>query len=181
MAYSSCSGSSIRWVIGCLHKEDFDVAEALSMLRGPDGATHWQIILDHFQGFYKTIASSFEDWKRCLEHGLHKIRCECCSAVPPRYSRTHQWIPIWTHRWKVTSKIPYGWTKFLYHTGSSYDCRSIVELGVTAGGNSSPKGRRARFSTLVDPMNVPMLAPLFEETNHEYSKWNGEVYRIHTI
>ena len=59
--------------------------------------------------------------------------------------------------------IPYGWTKSLCHIGSSYDYRSIVEGGLFVGGISSQTERQACFFAAVDPMNVPMLTPRFEE------------------
>ena len=116
------------------------------MVREPDEAIHWLITMDHFKGFDQIIGYSFEDWKRCLEHGSDNIRLECCidNLGTPQYLRAFQRdTPV--------------------EQASSYDCRSVVEGCLIAGGISSQKGKQACFFTLTHPMNIPMLTPHCEE------------------
>ena len=65
------------------------------------------------------------------------------------------------HVYRLCYKMPYGCTDFIYHVGSSWDCRSIASAGWLAGGTSGNRGRRTCFFTAVDPMNEPRESPSY--------------------
>ena len=51
----------------------------MNYCRSRDGAIHWQMIMEYVEGFKRTTMGwSFEDWKRCPEHGSDKVRFEHC-------------------------------------------------------------------------------------------------------
>ena len=49
-------------------------------------------------------------------------------------------------------KIPYMWSQYLYHVGSSLWMHSIIHSGLIAGGKDTKEGRQAVFFTAVNPM-----------------------------
>ena len=53
------------------------------------------------------------------------------------------------------TKIPNKWTTFLYHNGSSYDHKSMVEGGLVARRISNQQRRQACFFTPVDAIKYP--------------------------
>ena len=55
----------------------------------------------------------------------------------------------------------YGWIDYMYHVGSSFDCRSIARAGLLAGGTSGIRGQTC-FLTAVDPMNELRNIPSHE-------------------
>ena len=50
-------------------------------------------------------------------------------------------------------EIPYKWTEFINHVGSSGGCNSVLRAGFIAGGKDTKEGRQTVFFTAVDPMN----------------------------
>ena len=49
-------------------------------------------------------------------------------------------------------EIPYNWSEYIHHVGSSLDPHSIIQSGLIAGRKNTKKGRQAVFFTAVNPM-----------------------------
>ena len=61
-------------------------------------------------------------------------------------------------------EIPYNWIDYIYHVGSSHDCKYLIRSGLTAGGKDSKKGGQTVLFTAVDPVNEPQKDERHDET-----------------
>ena len=50
---------------------------------------------------------------------------------------------------------PFGWVEYINHVGSSFNCDSITQEGLIAGGKNWKEERRRLFFTAVDPRSEP--------------------------
>ena len=60
---------------------------------------------------------------------------------------------------QINAEIPYGWTDYIYHVGSSGDRRSIVDTDFLAGGTSGNQGRHTCFFIVVDLLSESDVGP----------------------
>ena len=51
-------------------------------------------------------------------------------------------------------KIPYMWSEYLYHVGSSLCMHSIIHAGLIAGGKDAEEGRQTVFFKSVNPIII---------------------------
>ena len=126
----------------------------------------------------KLRCNTAEDSKNCQldslmtgndvwKNGTDKIRIDCCldrirQIQHMRSVQGHSGGQQIDPRLQNTVLIPYGWSDYIYHVGSSFDYRSICEGGLIAGGNGGREGRQTGFFTVVDPMPIAMLPPRYE-------------------
>ena len=138
----------------CQPIKDDDVTEALSSVANNSGS------IPRIR--QKPIGWSFEDWKRCFQHGSGKIRFGCCTdnLGNSQYLRAvqgHSGGANLDAKLQSNIKMPCGRTNISVDLLCDY--WSIAEGCRIAGGISSQKGRPACVFTAVDPM----FTPLFEE------------------
>ena len=50
-------------------------------------------------------------------------------------------------------QIPYRWSEYLYHVGSSLNTHSIIHSGLNAGGTDTKERRQTVFFIALDPVN----------------------------
>ena len=48
--------------------------------------------------------------------------------------------------------IPYNWSRYIYHVGSSLDLHSVIHSRLIAGGKDTRQGRQTVFFTAVNPV-----------------------------
>ena len=61
--------------------------------------------------------------------------------------------------------IHHGWSDYIYYVGSSFDCRSICEGGLIAGGIGVREGRQTRFLRQSIPRNIDAHSSIRTEKN----------------
>ena len=66
--------------------------------------------------------------------------------------------------------IPDGWIEYIYHMGSAFNCKSIIEAGPIAGGKGGNQGRQACFFKAVDQKEEAKI--------HHRTKVNYDWFRI---
>ena len=73
--------------------------------------------------------------------------------------------------------IPYKWKEYLFHRGCSFNCTSILQSGLIAGGRASREGRQTVFFTPLNPFgdNPDEERPSDDFSKprevHYHSKW----------
>ena len=127
-------------------------------LRQDDGAVEWnEIAFSTCKGPFSTEVIRW----RPERQRQRKIAYCLNSQREIRYMRALQGH---SRRARVDRKLqrnvrmPYGWSDYIYHVGSSWDCRSIASAGLLLGGeHMGNRGRQTCFFTAVEShsMNEP--------------------------
>ena len=130
------------------------------LYRETDGAMEWNRVLPMLCRHYSEAPRwTNQEWVDLLRRGTDKKRFQYCLNSD---GFTHYMRAIQGHSGRSNVdpslldnvQIPYRWSEYLYHVGSSLDLHPI-KSGLIAGGKDTKEGRAAVIFTAVNPMTEP--------------------------
>ena len=125
----------------------------------------WENLITYFEGFPCPINNSSTQKRiECLVKGINRIRFECCLeqrgqikylGAPEGHSGGVRIDPTLHNN----VQISFGWTDHMYHVGSTWDYRSVVDAGLLSGGKGDNQ-EDTFFFTAVKPFMRNGTSPL---------------------
>ena len=156
------------------------------MLREPDGAIHWQIILDHIQRIRPPLDGHSGSGRDAQNTDQTRSGSSIASTSSTIRSTHELFKDTLVEQKNQTRKLKSG-TK-IHVDGPNYciildllmiTCLSWKEV-LSQEQSAVKKGRQACFFAAVDPMNIPMLTPLSKKNEPQMKpynmKWRSAVF-----